>query len=39
MKLALRVTFAVLFFTVLLSTALATTERRDKITWNQCLYD
>jgi hypothetical protein len=39
MRLALRLTFTILFFTVLLSTALATTKRRDKITWDQCLYD
>ena len=39
MRLALRLTFSLLFFTVLLSTALATTKRRDKITWDECLYD
>ena len=39
MRLALRLTFTILFFAVLLSTALATTKRRDKITRDQCLYD
>ena len=34
MRLALRLAFTILFFTVLVSTALATTKRRDKISWD-----
>jgi hypothetical protein len=39
MKLALRVAFTILFFTVLMSTALATTKRNDKISRQECLRD
>lgn len=39
MILALRITFALLFFTILLSTALATTDRQDKITRQECMRD
>ena len=39
MKLALRITFTLLFFTVLFSTALSTTKRRDKISRQECMRD
>ena len=39
MKLALRIVFSLLFFTVLLSTALSTTTRLDKITRKECMRD
>lgn len=39
MKLGLRITFSLLFFTILLSTALTTTQQRDKIPQSECLRD
>ena len=39
MKLAFRIAFALLFFVVLMSTSLATTHRRDKISHEECLFD
>jgi len=39
MILSLRATFALLFFTILLSTAIATTSRKDKITRQECMRD
>jgi hypothetical protein len=39
MILTLRATFALLFFTILLSTAISTTSRKDKITRQECMRD
>lgn len=39
MKLGLRIAFTVLFLIILLSTAVTTTNRRDKITRDECLRD
>jgi hypothetical protein len=39
MKLGLRVSFSALFFIIMLSTALTTTEQRDKISRQECLRD
>jgi hypothetical protein len=39
MKLGLRIAFTSIFFLILFSTALTTTERKDKISYDECLRD
>ena len=39
MKLGLRIAFTSIFFLILLSTALTTTQRQDKISYDECLRD